>query len=1008
MRYLILGSLEVRDGAHAVPLGQGRQRLLLAVLLLHRGDAVASERLIDLVWGETPPASAASSLHNLVSALRKTLGEGELLTHGHGYALATGELDAAEFADLTTRGRSALAAGDARAAAETLAAALALWRGPALSDLANEEAVSAAAARLEEARLGALEDRINADLALGRHATLVAELAELVERHPARERMRGQQMLALYRSNRQAEALTSYHDYRRRLAAELGLTPAPALRALEQAILEHDGALLAPREPGRRAPSDHEPGRGWRLPAGVAAVALVGLVIAAVALTARGDPPRARASVPVGHDSIAVIDPATDLVVASYPVGATPISVSVGGGAAWAVSADAQTVSRIDLHKRTTRFFATGSVPLELAAGADALWLLAASGAEADGPFAGSPSELTRIDPVSATVVGRTRMTPRDGPGARLPPGLIALAPDAVWTIARNGQLARVDRRDGSTTLSPVADAVFVAAGGGQVWAVTDKRLLRIDPASGRVLARIRVPWASVGSLAVGAGAVWLTDPYAGVVWRIDPGPRPVERTVVVDFGVDGVAADARSVWVSDSVTGRVSRIDPATNRVRAAIALGATPRAVALGAGRVWVAVAGDAGAASSSATAGIAGCGPVLSTPGSTPEHLIVADLPTQGRFSSTVLPMAAAISWVFRRHGFRAGGQQLALQVCDDSSAQSGGQPDPGKCTANARAYAQAPRVLGVIGPVNSYCAQAMLPLLNRAAVPLVSPTNSDVSLVRRAPGAPAGLLRTLYPSGQHGYARIYPSDDSVLAAVALGTQRLGVTRAYFLEPTDGGFPREYFDRAARRIHLGLAGSARWDAGASSFRDLGLRVRASGAQAVIVDGSVYQNVGRVLRDLRRELGAAFPIVMTENALPVGQLFQKAGAAARGVHVVFGGLLPAGLGADGRRFVHAFGATQPGGRVSQFAVYAAAAAEVLLDAIARSDGTRASVVSALGATHLATSPIGPITLDARGEPTIATASMVRAEHAGGAYEVDNVDGSTLEREITLPVPGS
>ena len=146
----------------------------------------------------------------------------------------------------------------------------------------------------------------------------------------------------------------------------------------------------------------------------------------------------------------------------------------------------------------------------------------------------------------------------------------------------------------------PRLKALSVATGGDQVWVVADTvkemqpNLLRLDPGNGRVLDEVLVPWASVAGLAVGAGAVWISDPYAGAVWRVDPGPRAMQQTVAAELGVDSVAADGHSVWASNSVTGTVSRIDPATNRVTATVAIGGTPRSVALGAGRVWVAVAG------------------------------------------------------------------------------------------------------------------------------------------------------------------------------------------------------------------------------------------------------------------------------------------------------------------------------------------------------------------------------------------------------------------------------
>ena len=789
-----------------------------------------------------------------MSALRKALGNGALVTHGHGYALtvAPGELDADEFEALSARGRAALADGDAGEAADLLREALALWRGPALGELAYD--LPAAAGRLEDLRLSATEDRIDADLGLGRHAALVAELAELVERHPERERLRGQQMLALYRCDRQADALAAYQDYRRRLGAELGLAPAPALRALEQAILEHDPALAAPAA-RFRAP------RAPRRPA-IAAAAAIALV-ALVALLARDGPSGAVRPEPVRvvGDALAVIDPATNRVTASYPVGATPSSASVGAGAVWTVSADAKTISRTDLRDRTTRPFGTGSIPLEVAATPDALWLLAADAAEANGPFAGSPALLSRIDPDTGGVSQSTPMTPRAGLGLRLPPGLVAVSREAVWAIGRKGRLLRLDRQSGATRTAPRLKAVFVAAGADQVWVVAETRterqsnLLRLDPDDGRVIDRVRVQWASAASLAIGAGAVWVTDPYAGLVWRIDLGPQAMQQSVQVDLGVDSVTADTRSVWAANSVTGTVSRIDPATKRVIATVSLGGTPRSVALGAGRVWVAVAGgDRAAAGLPPGASVRpleteGCGKPLTASGARPDLLIAADLPKQGRFTSTSLPVAAAIAHVLRAHDFRAGRFRLALQVCDDSVAQTGGTEEF-KCVANAKAYAANPAVIGVVGPIQSFCAAAMLPILNRAPdgpVSVVSPTNSHVWLTRPDPEVPWRQTRTLYPTGQRGYARVYPADDTVLAGTVVAIQELGATSAFYLYDEEERPWRAYFRAAARRAGLPIKGEQRWDPDAANFRALARRVRESGAQAVVLDGSVYFQVGR-----------------------------------------------------------------------------------------------------------------------------------------------------------------
>ena len=242
MRYCVLGPLEVRDEHRSLALGEGRQRSVLILLLLHRNEAVSSDRLIDALWGDAPPATAAKVLQNHISQLRRALEDREgrrLLTRGRGYLLHVeeGELDLDRFERLVDTGSGALASDRPAEAADSLREALALWRGPPLADVAYEEFAQAEIARLEERHLGALEQRIDADLALGRHADLVAELEGLVAEHPLRERMRAQLMVALYRCGRQADALETYGDARRALLDRLGVEPGPGLRELQSAIL---------------------------------------------------------------------------------------------------------------------------------------------------------------------------------------------------------------------------------------------------------------------------------------------------------------------------------------------------------------------------------------------------------------------------------------------------------------------------------------------------------------------------------------------------------------------------------------------------------------------------------------------------------------------------------------------------------------------------------------------------------------------------------------------------
>jgi predicted ATPase/DNA-binding SARP family transcriptional activator len=246
--FRILGPLAVVADGESVPLGAPKQRALLAALVLDRNQVVSREGLIDAVWGESPPEAASRSLQVYVHGLRRALGADRIETHGTGYRLRVepGELDLEDFERLTARARQALAAGDPAHAAEDIRAALALWTGSPLADLAGEPVAETHAGALEEVRLAALELRADIELARGHHAQLVPELEALVAAHPYRERLREQHVLALYRSGRQADALEAYRTARRTLSEELGIEPGPRLRHLEQRILRHDPALEAP------------------------------------------------------------------------------------------------------------------------------------------------------------------------------------------------------------------------------------------------------------------------------------------------------------------------------------------------------------------------------------------------------------------------------------------------------------------------------------------------------------------------------------------------------------------------------------------------------------------------------------------------------------------------------------------------------------------------------------------------------------------------------------------
>ena len=231
--FRILGPLEVIEDGTVLELGAQKQRTVLAVLLLHANAVVSTDRLIDAVWEDDPPARADKALQVYVSHLRKVVGKERLLTRAPGYVLtvADGELDLSRFESLLSDGRPR--------------DALALWRGPPLADVGYSRFAQPAIARLEELRVAALEACLDEDLAAGRYTQLIGELDRLVREYPSRERLREQLMLALYRGGRQADALEVYQQGRRLLSDELGLEPGEALKDLQRAILAHDPSLEA-------------------------------------------------------------------------------------------------------------------------------------------------------------------------------------------------------------------------------------------------------------------------------------------------------------------------------------------------------------------------------------------------------------------------------------------------------------------------------------------------------------------------------------------------------------------------------------------------------------------------------------------------------------------------------------------------------------------------------------------------------------------------------------------
>jgi YVTN family beta-propeller protein len=589
MDYRILGPLEVCQDGRALRLGGDKQRALLAILLLHAGEVVSSDRLIDGLWGERPPPTALKALQVHVSRLRRALdrdgdapngvSDGVLVTRGHGYLLrvGAGELDLDRFCGLVEEGRKTLAAGDADRAAGLLADALGLWRGPPLADLAYEAFAQRPIAELEELRLGAVEERVEADLALGRHQQLVGELRALVDENPLRERLRGELMLALYRCGREAEALEVYQEFRRGLAEELGLDPSPRLQRLEAAILERDPSLDAPAaRPARAEPAVR--GRSPRRSTPALRrrqLALAGLVLSAVAVAAAVLVSLGGGSTVIAADSVGALSASSGSLSATVPVGSSPSGVAAGDGAVWVANYNVGTVSRIDEATHAlVQTIPEVSTPSGIAIGFGAVWVA--------NNFDGT---VTWINPA----VNRVVKTIKVGNG----PSGVAVGDGSVWvTNSSDSTLSRINPITGAAKTIPLGgDATDLAAGYGAVW-VSDEasgRVLRVDPRTDQVTEPINVGNGPT-AITVGFGSVWVANSLGDTVSRINPQTNQVQDTITVGNGPNAIAAGAGGVWVANEFGDTVARINPATNTVAQKIAVGSSPRGLAVAGGLVWV----------------------------------------------------------------------------------------------------------------------------------------------------------------------------------------------------------------------------------------------------------------------------------------------------------------------------------------------------------------------------------------------------------------------------------
>lgn len=579
----MLGSVEALRDGQAVALEGRKARALLGLLLLHPNEVVPSARIVDALWGFDPPPTVDASLRVAVAKLRRGLepvgGRDAVETHPAGYRIRVepDQLDWLRVRQSASAGARLLEEGRTDEALEQLETAQQLWRGTPLGELAPEVEDSVRVGELLELRLSSEENRLDCLIRLGRHREAVPDLLALAAQHPSRERLTSLLMLGLYRSGRQEEALAAFRATSSHLREEMGLDPGLELRELEQRILRQDPSL---DRTARLHPDDlgTPGGRSRRrqaalvvLLAAVAGVVVLGLVVA----THRGD----AAPVPAAN-SVLKIDPATNRVVDSIPVGRLPGTVMAARGSVWVANDLDRTLSHVDTDTRAVKTIG----------GVSSVGFLARD--ERGNVYASAFDHplVWRIDPATDVVVGRYRV------GTRAVG--IAVGGGSLWAVDRlNNTVVAFDLQTGKRTsvVEVGLDPIFTSFGYGSLWvANSDEGTVSVIAPGKRRPETILV--ARPMGIAVGDGAIWVASPDATIT-RIDPDTRRVIALVQVDEVFEGgmyhVAAGASGVWATDENDQDVVRVDPRTNRVVAHIHLQVEPRGIAVTPDAVWVAVA-------------------------------------------------------------------------------------------------------------------------------------------------------------------------------------------------------------------------------------------------------------------------------------------------------------------------------------------------------------------------------------------------------------------------------
>lgn len=403
-----------------------------------------------------------------------------------------------------------------------------------------------------------------------------------------------------------------------------------------------------------------------------------------------------------------------------------------------------------------------------------------------------------------------------------------------------------------------------------------------------------------------------------------------------------------------------------------------ASALAVATAAGVTALALSGvAAGKSGGVQTLPSSSCGPVFYQGSGSPQLLIASDLPLQGAGRAQNLAMQKAVQYVLQtKYKFKAGKFTVGYQACDDSTAQAGAW-DPGKCSSNARAYAADKSLIGVLGTFNSGCSKLIIPILNRApggAVAMISSANTGVGLTHTAPWTDPGEPGIYYPTGKRNYVRVAASDDYQGPAAADMLKKLTHVKSVYVihdNQTFGKGVASAFKLRAAALGIKVLGFEPWDAKATDYTAIGQHIKDSGAESVYLGGLVCNNGVKLLKDLRSVLGPK-PVFAGPDGWTPYSATLGAGSAAQGMYVSYAGLPLETLGKTGKKFIADFSKylKQPKGELPPpYSIYQAQSAQVLLDAIARSDGTRASVTSELFKTNIKNGIMGSFHFDKNGD---------------------------------------